>query len=85
MNKHTHIKNVHALTQTEKYHLSIQLGGRTPHGFYKYYFDDLPNHPTKVECFNHVNEIYFALYGEYRYEDYNSFRNQYNRHLKTQK
>lgn len=84
MSKHNHIKQVHDLTEAEKYHLSIQLGGRTPHGFYKYYFDDLPYHPTNIECFNHVNQLYFDLYGEYRYSDYTSFRIQYNRHLKNQ-
>lgn len=80
---HTHISEVKHIDIYEREKLYRQLGGRTPHGFYKYYFDDLPFHSTNFECFNHVNTIYFDLYGEYRYEDYNSFRRAYTYHLKN--
>lgn len=73
--KHTHINSLDdLLTDFEKYNLSITLGGRSPFGFFQYYFYELPHHRTKIEAFNHVNELYFDLFGEYRYEDYNSFR-----------
>lgn len=80
---HQHISSITDLDETQKYNLSIQLGGRTPLGFYRYYFDELPHHNTKIEAFNHVNQLYFDLYGEYRYEDHISFRIVYNRHLKN--
>ena len=49
-----------------------QLGTRQ--GFFQYYFEQLPKHRTYVECFNFVNEKYFDLFGEHKYEDHNSFR-----------
>lgn len=49
-----------------------QLGTRE--GFYQYYFEQLPKHRTNVECFNHCNDKHFDLFGEYKYESYNSFR-----------
>ena len=82
---HRHINSINDLDETEKYNLAIELGGRTPLGFYRYYFNELPLHPTKQEAFNHVNQLYFDLYAENRYEDYNTFRNVYNRHLKNNK
>lgn len=46
----------------------------TPVGFYQYFFKQLPQHRTQVECFNTVNDLYFDLFGEYRYSSYHSFR-----------
>lgn len=48
----------------------------TREGFFQYYFEQLPKHRTQVECFNFVNEKHFDLFGEWRYETYNSFRHQ---------
>lgn len=46
----------------------------SPLGFYEYFFKQLPNHRTQIECFNAVNELYFDIFGDYRYSNYNSFR-----------
>ncbi len=43
-------------------------------GFFQYYFSQLEHFKTKKECFDAVNEKYFDLLGEYRYESYTSFR-----------
>ncbi|WP_435624484.1 hypothetical protein [Flagellimonas sp.] len=48
-------------------------------GFFQYYFENLKEHRTQVECFIYVNEKYFDLFGEYRYSDYDSFRKLYNK------
>lgn len=53
-----------------------QLGTRQ--GFFQHYFELLPDHRTYIECFHAVNNKYYDLFGEYRYETYNSFRNQVN-------
>jgi hypothetical protein len=55
-----------------------QLGTRS--GFFQYYFKQLdnPKYRTYVECFNAVNDLHFELFGEYRYESYDSFRKQVN-------
>lgn len=45
----------------------------TPTGFYEYYFKQLKHHQTNMECFNHVNDLYFEIFGEYRYSSYYSF------------
>lgn len=45
-----------------------------PLGFYQVYFEELPRHRTKQEAFNSVNDIYFELFGEFKYENYESFR-----------
>lgn len=46
----------------------------TAEGFYKYYFSQLPNHPTALSCFNAINDMYFDFFGEYKYSCYNSFQ-----------
>lgn len=46
----------------------------TPSGFFEYFFKQLPQHNTQVECFNAINETYFDLFGEYRYSSYYTFR-----------
>lgn len=51
-------------------------------GFFQHYFTQLANFKTKKECFDAVNEEYFTLLEEYRYEDYNSFRKQINNYKK---
>lgn len=54
----------------------------TRQGFFNYYFEMLPQCRTNVECFNHVNDLHLDLFGEYRYETYNSFRQLLNYNLK---
>lgn len=46
----------------------------TLEGFCRLYFGELPNHVTRVEAFNAVNDRYFDLIGDYRYSDYNTFQ-----------
>ena len=64
------------MTETDRLRLENQLMKKlgTREGFYQYYFEQLPLHRTQTECFNHCNDTYFELYGEYKYESYNSFR-----------
>lgn len=47
----------------------------TTTGFYEYYFKQLKHHRTNFDCFNYVNDLYFNIFGEYRYSSYNSFIN----------
>jgi hypothetical protein len=58
-----------------------QLG--TAEGFYQYYFSELKNYRTNIECFNAVNDLYLDLFGEYRYSSWHSFCT--TRHYKNQK
>lgn len=57
-----------------------QLGTRQ--GFFEFYFQELgattgkrPKHRTNVECFNYCNEIYYDLFGEYKYSNVQTFKN----------
>ncbi|SHG27952.1 hypothetical protein [Flavobacterium johnsoniae] len=42
--------------------------------FYAYYFSKLSDFRSNSDCFNHVNDLYHELFGEFRYSDYASFR-----------
>ena len=57
----------------------------TTQGFFQYYFEQLPKHRTMPECFNAVNDKYFDLFGEYRFESYYSFRESLAYHRKKRK
>lgn len=72
----------------EQVDLMRKLGTRD--GFFKHYFkelgvtvDGIPKHRTNFECFNAINEIYYDLYGEYRYSDYASFYRSYSYFIKS--
>lgn len=67
-------------SQIEEYHYREKMYRKlgTRQGFFQFYFEQLPQHRTNVECFNAVNELYFEFFGEWRYTDYNSFRKQAN-------
>lgn len=54
----------------------------TTTGFYEYYFKQLSHHRTNFECFNHVNDLYFDIFGEYRYSSFKSFHNSISQHYK---
>lgn len=43
-------------------------------GFIFYYFTKCKEHKTNNEAFNHVNDLYFDLFGEFRYSDFHSFK-----------
>ena len=81
---HQHIKTVEDIHNDiqVKLKLSVTLGGRSSEGFIDYYLEDLSNHPNQITCFNHVNELYFEIYGEYRFSCYDSFRTLLNRNYK---
>lgn len=44
-------------------------------GFFDYYFAECKNHKTNHAAFDAVNDLYFELFGEYRYADYGVFKN----------
>jgi hypothetical protein len=43
-------------------------------GFYDYYFQMCKDLDTKEIAFNKANELYFKLFLEFRYKDFNSFQ-----------
>lgn len=67
------------LAQEEKYRVQIEIIRQiaTAQGFYTYFFSLLSSErfrsSTRLEVFNYVNELYFELFGEYRYSSYHSF------------
>lgn len=46
----------------------------TADGFYNYFFKISLNFKTREQAFDHVNELYYKLFGAYRYLNYDSFR-----------
>jgi len=72
--------------QIEKEKLKIQVElmrslSTTPK-FFVYYFSKLSEFGSNKACFDSVNELYFDLFGEYKYSDYASFRVQLTKHNK---
>lgn len=63
--------------QMQKYQVENELMRKigTARGFFDYYFSILPQHKTQIEAFNFANDIYFELFGEYRYSSHSSFLN----------
>lgn len=49
-------------------------------GFIQAYWNMLKESRTNVEAFNSVNDQYFGLFGDYKYNDWNSFRRALNYH-----
>ena len=54
----------------------------TASGFYQYYFSQLLNYNSNLECFNAINDMYFDFFGEYRYSGYESFKQQIKKYSK---
>ena len=54
----------------------------TTSGFYQYYFENLKNHKTNLDCYNSVNELYHSHFKEYRYASYESFRKYIKNHIR---
>ena len=46
----------------------------TRKGFYNYYFNLLKTSKTQLEAFNKVNDLFFNLFGKYRYSDFLQFQ-----------
>jgi hypothetical protein len=74
-------------SQLQELHQEIKLLKTlgTRQGFFQHYFEMLPRQRTQIECFNNVNDKHFELFGEYRYESYDSFRNQVAHYHKNKK
>lgn len=54
-------------------------------GFYDEYYAEVSKVSSNKEAFDNVNELYYSVYGKYRYSDYNSFKrisNYYNNKTK---
>lgn len=54
-------------------------------GFFDYYFAECKNHKTNHAAFDAVNDLYFELFGVYRYSDYNTFKVATNYHYTKKK
>lgn len=50
-------------------------------GFFEYYFEVLPAHPTNKAAFEEVNSEYSRFFDEKKYINYNSFRQQLSKWL----
>lgn len=46
----------------------------TADGFYNYFFKISLQFKTREQAFDHVNELYYKLFGVFRYLNYESFR-----------
>lgn len=64
-----------ALAQEEKNRPLVEMYQRlsTARGFYLYWFETIPDYPTRTECFQAANDLHFELFGEYKYSDISSF------------
>ena len=46
----------------------------TTQKFYKYYFSKLRDFKTNKQCFDSVNQLYYDLFGIYRFSCYSDFK-----------
>ncbi len=53
----------------------------TREGFYNYYFKTCKDAISNLDAFNKANDLYFELFKEYRYTDFNSFKRSKNHYL----
>lgn len=51
-------------------------------GFFELYFKSLPDARTNKEAFEQLNEKYYEVFGEYKYQNLNSFKKVLSRYLK---
>jgi hypothetical protein len=68
------LKKLNQLVENLKNENKIMHKISTSFGFYSFYFENLKNYKTENECFNEVNELYFNLFGVYKYENYQTFK-----------
>jgi hypothetical protein len=47
----------------------------TREGFFKFFHHKCKSFKTNKQAFDHINEIYFDLFGKYRFSDFSSFKN----------
>ena len=70
--------------EKEKLEVQIELMQKlsTTPKFFVYYFSKLSEFGSNKSCFDSVNDLYFDLFGEYKYSDYASFRVQLTKYNK---
>ena len=78
-------KNIHLEVEKLKKENELMRLLGSKEGFFKYYFNLLPKHTTRNECFNMVNESFYNLFGFYKYTSFYSFSNQYLKYRKKKK
>jgi len=83
MKNYLKIESFHDLSFKEKAEVIVSIS--KPETFFMTFFENLPNARTQVECFNHLNDLHFDIYGFYMYSEYNSFRNTYQKYLKNRR
>ena len=66
--------------KSRAFDIAKRLG--TTRGFVEYYFNVLGRFKTQKAAFDLCNELYFMLFGEYRYSDFRSFRKSQNKYVK---
>ena len=71
-----HERNIKSRT----FDIAKRLG--TTHGFVEYYFNVLGRFKTQKATFDICNELYFLIFGEYRYSDLKLFKQMKNKHLR---
>lgn len=54
----------------------------TTKGFIEYYFKIVGCCRTQKKAFDLTNELYFLIFGEYRYSDWRSFKKSKNKYVK---
>ena len=79
----TSVKNLELDKLKNQIQLMRQLFGKA--GFIQAYFSALPLHKTNKAAFEFVNDLYFNLFGTYRYSDFGSFKASLSRYLNKNK
>jgi hypothetical protein len=79
-------KNITVNKSYEELLLEVKIMRKlaTKQGFFKYYFEQLKyqdKYKSNKEAFEAVNDLYFSLFGQYRYSSWQSFANQINKSL----
>jgi hypothetical protein len=70
------------IIEKQQHKINLMRKLATSSGFFEYYFSILKKFKTQCSCFHEVNDMYFNFFGEYKYSDYNSFRNTLKRQYK---
>lgn len=68
------LKKLNVLIEQLKNENKIMRKISTSFGFYEFYFENLKNYKTEIECFNEVNNIYFKFFGVFKYQNYQTFK-----------
>lgn len=68
------LKNLSLLIEQLKNENMIMRKISTTFGFYEFYFENLKNYKTEIECFDEVNNTYFKFFGALKYQNYQTFK-----------